>query len=169
MKVLDAITHIQAVKPSQYDTVTMVGWLSDADLLIWNEYISWHHAYMKKPPRPEDDPTPEDSPETENNATDAGATDSTGENTDAHETAPEDKPARKKPPYDPETDMGVTLLVPEPYSRLYISYLAAQIDFFNAEMDRFNASMVMFNMELNRFADWYNRTHMPKQRHFVRI
>lgn len=56
-------------------------------------------------------------------------------------------------------DRNKELLVPEPYTNLYILYMAAQIDYFNAEYDRFNNSMMMFNTVYNTFADWYNRNH----------
>lgn len=72
-------------------------------------------------------------------------------------------------PYDPETDMDTVLMVPEPYSDVYVKYLAAQVDYHNAEMQRYNNSMVMYNMAYTTFADWYNRTHMPMKQHYIRV
>lgn len=72
-------------------------------------------------------------------------------------------------PYNPETDMDTVLMVPEPYSDVYVKYLAAQIDYHNAEYARYNNSMVMYNMALSAFADWYNRNHMPLQNNYISI
>ncbi len=72
-------------------------------------------------------------------------------------------------PYDPELDMDTVLMVPEPYSDVYIKYLCAQVDYYNAELARYNNSMVMYNVALSSFADWYNRHNMPKQDNFIKI
>lgn len=72
-------------------------------------------------------------------------------------------------PYNAETDMDTVLMVPEPYSDVYIKYLAAQIDYYNGEYTRYNNSMIMYNMALSAFADWYNRTHKPAGNTYIRI
>jgi len=71
--------------------------------------------------------------------------------------------------YDPGGDLDVPLLVPEPYSDLYLHWLFAQVDYHNSETARYQNSMMMFNMAYATFADWYNRTHRPKQDNRVRI
>ncbi len=71
--------------------------------------------------------------------------------------------------YTAETPDNTELLVPEPYSDLYIKYLFAQIDFNNAEFTRYNNSMVMFNYAYQQYADAYNRNHMPLQRNSFRV
>ena len=65
--------------------------------------------------------------------------------------------------------MDTVLMVPDPYSSLYIKYLTAQIDFYNNEIARYNNSMAMFHVALSAFVDAYNRTHMPKQDNYIRI
>lgn len=72
-------------------------------------------------------------------------------------------------PYDANQGLEQVLLVPEPYSDIYIKYLSAQIDYANADFGRYNNSMVMYNMALSAFADWYNRTHMPKQKSYIKV
>lgn len=57
-------------------------------------------------------------------------------------------------------------MVPNPYDDLYIKYLMAQVDYHNAELARYNNSMVMYNIALSDFANWYNRSHRPKQTHY---
>lgn len=66
-------------------------------------------------------------------------------------------------PYTAEAD-SAELMVEEPYTDLYIRYMAAQVDYHNAEFARYNNSMVMYNMLLAEYANWINRTHMPAQR-----
>ena len=76
-------------------------------------------------------------------------------------------PAEPPAPYDIKEPDAV-LLVPEPYSMLYLYYLTAQIDFLNGELARYNNSMVMYNTALSTYADYVNRTRMPLQRAAVR-
>lgn len=72
-------------------------------------------------------------------------------------------------PYHPEQDLDTKLLIPEPYSGVYIRYMEAQIDYYNGEYVRYANSMTMYNVALSEFVDFYNRTHMPEQKTFVRI
>lgn len=62
---------------------------------------------------------------------------------------------------------GVQLIAPEPYSELYVHYLACQIDLHNAETARYNNSSIVFNTAYQTFTDWYNRTHMPLQQNSI--
>lgn len=71
-------------------------------------------------------------------------------------------------PYDVDSDMDTELLVPDPYSDIYIKYLSAQVDYHNAETARYTNSMIMYNLELDAFSSWYNRTHMHRQDNYVR-
>lgn len=72
-------------------------------------------------------------------------------------------------PYHPEQDLDTRLLIPEPYSVVYIRYLEAQIDRYNGDSVRYANSMTMFNVALSEYTDWFNRRHMPKQAAYVRI
>ncbi len=74
-----------------------------------------------------------------------------------HEGAPETAFA----PYTQETDPGTQLLIPDPYSKLYVSYLCAQMDFYSAEYARFNNTQRRFELDFREAADWYNRTRLP--------
>lgn len=53
--------------------------------------------------------------------------------------------------------------VPEPYTDLYIYYLAAMIDFYNGDSGRYNDSMVMYNDAWDKYAAYYIQRHKPKQ------
>lgn len=72
-------------------------------------------------------------------------------------------------PYHPEQDMDTRLLIPEPYSAVYIYYMEAQIDRYNGDSVRYANSMTMYNVALSEYVDWFNRGHMPKQSAYVRF
>ena len=63
--------------------------------------------------------------------------------------------------YDSETPETTTLLVPEPYSKLYTSYLESKIDYYNGEFARYNNTATMFNADYDEYTKWYIRDHMP--------
>ena len=71
--------------------------------------------------------------------------------------------------YDGDTPGGTTLLVTPPYEDVYIKYLFAQIDFNNAEYTRYNNDVAMFQVTYNAYADYCNRTYMPKQAHKITL
>jgi len=65
--------------------------------------------------------------------------------------------------YASDVDTGTSLLVGAPYDVLYERWLLAQTDFYNSELSRFNNTSAMYNVARQSFANYYNRTHMPKQ------
>ncbi|MDD3692591.1 MAG: hypothetical protein PHX02_01625 [Oscillospiraceae bacterium] len=71
--------------------------------------------------------------------------------------------------YTEETDSSTVLLVPEPYSDLYLYYMFSMIDFHNAEYARYNNSISMFNNAFENFAAHYNRRHPPLQNNSIRL
>ena len=75
-----------------------------------------------------------------------------------HRDAPEAPPA----PYTVGGE-DAELMVPDPYSKLYISFLAARIDFSNGDYGRYNNDMMMYNADLQAYTDWYNRRRLPLQ------
>ena len=56
------------------------------------------------------------------------------------------------------------LIVPDPYSRIYLDWLFCQIDYYNQELERYNNSAAMFNAGYAEFQAYFRRTHMPIQR-----
>lgn len=72
-------------------------------------------------------------------------------------------------PYDATADAETVLLVPEPYSELYVFYVSAQIDLWNAEISRYNNNMAMYNTRLSELKVWYNGTHLRKQTAIIEI
>ena len=63
-----------------------------------------------------------------------------------------------------DDNLEVELIAPYPYDILYRWYLESQIDLGNMEINKYNNSRTLFNNAYLTFTDFYNRTHMPKQR-----
>lgn len=63
--------------------------------------------------------------------------------------------------YDSENDTETELLVPSPFTEVYIYWLEAKIDYANTEIGRYNNSISNFNTTYNTFANYYNRRNMP--------
>lgn len=64
-------------------------------------------------------------------------------------------------PYTDE-DMTKELLVPHPYSDIYLKWLEAKIDYANNETARYINSSSVFNGLYTNYNNYYNRTHKPK-------
>ena len=81
----------------------------------------------------------------------------------------EEEPFSDYSGYDENTPEDTKLLVPFPYDELYVHYLTAQVDYWNAEYARYANDMTMFASGYTAFTDWYNRTHMPRQKTTVHV
>ena len=68
--------------------------------------------------------------------------------------------------YDDSTDLQTELLVPAPYDEVYLRWMEAQIDYTNGEYSKYNNSIDMFHTSFDSYANYYNRTHMPKGKKF---
>jgi hypothetical protein len=68
--------------------------------------------------------------------------------------------------YTEDADLTTVLLVPAPYDDIYLRWLEAQIDYTNGEYGKYNNSIAMYNTAYTAFANYYNRTHMPKGKKF---
>lgn len=64
--------------------------------------------------------------------------------------------------YTPLTPDTTVLLVPEPYSDVYLRWMEAQIHYHNGENDRYNSAIILYNTAFENYAGYYNRTHMPR-------
>ena len=65
-------------------------------------------------------------------------------------------------------DDGDVLHLPYEYIPLYKYYLLAQIDMASGDISRYTNDMMLYNALYADYADWYNRTYMPRQRGKVR-
>ena len=66
-------------------------------------------------------------------------------------------------PYSSD-DTEEELIAEAPHDEMYIRWLEAQIDYANGEYNKYNNSITAFNAAYQAFADYYNRTHLPKRR-----
>lgn len=71
-------------------------------------------------------------------------------------------------PYSEEA-LQTTLLVPEPYTDIYIKYLCMQVNFYNNEIGRYNNSVLAFTKALDNYSAFLNRKYLPRQDVYVRI
>lgn len=68
--------------------------------------------------------------------------------------------------YDPDGDSGADdklLLAVPPYDRMYVQYLACQIDLQNQEYDLYQNDAALYNQSYDDYAKYYNRQIMPVQ------
>jgi hypothetical protein len=69
--------------------------------------------------------------------------------------------------YDSKTSLDTELIAPAPYDEMYVRYLEAQIDYANGELGKYNNSIAMFNSAITSFRNYYNREHLPLQKHKI--
>ena len=78
-----------------------------------------------------------------------------------HEHTPEEE---EMPVYTEETDPGTELVVPDPYSMVYVYWLMTKIDIQNQEDARYNIDRAHFENQYNAMSDWWTRNKMPIQK-----
>lgn len=68
--------------------------------------------------------------------------------------------------FDPAgyAELDHELLIPPPFTDVYIHYLETQIDLNNAELGKYANSMALYNAAYTNYSAWYTRRHMPKRR-----
>ena len=77
-----------------------------------------------------------------------------------HVHTPEQETA---PVYTEITDENTELIIPDPYSMLYVYWLMSKIDIQNQEDGRYNVDRAHFENAWETMSDWYTRTNMPIQ------
>ena len=68
-----------------------------------------------------------------------------------------------KPAYKQNTDHQTELIVPDPYSMLYVYWLMSKIDVQNQEDARYNVDRAHFDNAYDTMSDWWTRNHLPVQ------
>ena len=68
-----------------------------------------------------------------------------------------------KPEYTEDTDPLTALIVPDPYSMLYVYWLMSKVDMQNQEDLRYNIDRANFENAYDTMSDWWTRNHMPIQ------
>ena len=61
-----------------------------------------------------------------------------------------------------EDNTEMELIAPDRFEEMYIVWIFTKIDFYNGEMSRYNNSALLFNTLYQEFANYWNRTYMPK-------
>ena len=149
MTIMDALYRIDELKPNSYSQTQKIQWLSTLDGLIYREIIETH----------------EGNPfETDEGGVNARSLDSL-QDEEGGTTAPL-VPITRVPGYGEDADLTTELLVPAPYDDIYIRWLESQIDYTNGEYGKYNNSIAMYNAAYTAYANYYNRTHMPKGKKF---
>lgn len=69
----------------------------------------------------------------------------------------------EKPVYTEDSDPGTVLIIPDPYSSVYLYWLMTKVDIQNQEDARYNIDRQHFETAYDTMSDWYTREHMPKQ------
>ena len=71
-------------------------------------------------------------------------------------------------PYSSKTPATTPLLVRDPYSDIYLKYLATKKDLFLADISRYNNDIMLYSAAYRDFENYYNSKHMPirKVTHF---
>lgn len=85
---------------------------------------------------------------------------------DTHEFTPEEKEGAFSD-FDSDkhfSDFGydTELMIPEPYSEVYIFYLDTRAAFRANEQERYSLASSLFNNAYITFQQYWNRTHKPK-------
>ena len=66
-----------------------------------------------------------------------------------------------QPEYDTDTAAETEMIVPDPYSMLYVYWLMSKIDLLNMEMDKYNNDRTLFDNAYDNMTDWWTRTKRP--------
>lgn len=61
-------------------------------------------------------------------------------------------------PYDYTTELDTQLLIPEPYTAVYLDFLRLKLDTWNREKN-YTYSLKAFNASYKAFGDFWRRTH----------
>lgn len=69
-----------------------------------------------------------------------------------------------KPVYTEDSEMLTELIVPDPYSMVYVYWLMTKIDIQNQEDGRYNVDRAQFENAYDTMSDWWTRNHMPMQK-----
>ena len=67
-----------------------------------------------------------------------------------------------KPEYTENSDEGTVLIVPDPYSMVYVYWLMSKVDIQNQEDDRYNIDRAHFENAYETMSDYWTRTRMPR-------
>lgn len=172
MKINEAISRIDDLKPNTYSQSDKIKWLSHADATVKRLIIDTHEGADKEE---------EINKYIQNNVIEyeKSIEEYMKVNEVSYEEAKEEIPFTEIKykdakehientrrdimfsGYDDSTDLNTELLVPEPFDEMYLRWLESQIDYYNGEYGKYNNAIVMYNAAYEAYRNEYNRTHMP--------
>lgn len=144
MTLQEALDITDEMKPNMMSRKLKLKYLTEIEQIIFHEIVMKHYPEGWRPPRrlrPAEDPL--DRAE--------------------EETLP--KPVKPEAPvYNEQSDEGTVLIIPDPYSEVYTTYLMTKIDVQNQEDARYNIDRAHFENAYETMSDWWTREHMPVQK-----
>lgn len=63
--------------------------------------------------------------------------------------------------YNESTPEDTVLLVPEPFSDIYLRFLAMKKDLYLADLSRYNNDLVMYSTAFIEYKNFYNKNNTP--------
>ena len=63
--------------------------------------------------------------------------------------------------YNESTPEDTVLLVPEPFSDIYLRFLAMKKDLYLADLSRYNNDLVMYSTAFIEYKNYYNKNNPP--------
>ena len=63
--------------------------------------------------------------------------------------------------YSTTTPHQTVLLIPDPFSDIYIRFLAMKTDLYYSDISKFNNSVILYNSAYIKYQNYYNRKHLP--------
>lgn len=155
MTAREVLTSVDLLRPNAFTDQEKLYFLNTIEGRIYREILEKAEPPKEAKPQAEADKETEEAPET---------TEMVQEETPAPEGGgflSLQKGQCFRPIVEGEEERE--LVVPIPYTDIYIYYLAAMIDFYNGDSGRYNDSMAMFNRAWDEYAAHYRATHKPKQ------
>ena len=146
MTVQECLSITDEMKPNMMSRMLKVKYITEIEQLIHREIVMKHYPEGFVPPQERHDPD----------------TDPLGVWPAPWPPRPQPQPA---PAYSESSDPGTVLVIPDPYSMVYVYWLMTKIDMQNQEDARYNIDRAHFENAYDTMSDWYTREHMPVQRH----
>ena len=64
-------------------------------------------------------------------------------------------------PYNKNSSEDTVLLIDDPYSDVYLKYLAMKKDLYYSDIARYNNNLALFSVAYLDFQNYYNSNHIP--------
>lgn len=183
MKIQDAISNVDSIRPNSYTTLVKIGLLADLDQTVKNEVMK-EYAYAEisrvydqeaydlpagvtinmivkvfvdgyEVPKIDFRSYEKEGYYIDNDGKIAFYPVPAADDTEAGIRIVYQKTLDR---YDSDDyDANIDLLIPEPHSSIYADWLIARIDYLDRQYDDYNNDITIFNDHYAKFASWYNR------------